>query len=174
VEHHGPLPTTVTSTTGGGGRHLYFRAPTTPIGNTAGRLGPGVDVRADRGCVVAPPSPHASGGTYSWAPGLAPEETPLEELPEWLLHLLSAGRSGGRGPHAPLPQANLRFAALRGGGVAPDRDGGDGTRRSEARAGDLRQPHEASGWRARAPPTARSGRGSGTNGHQLWLGARGR
>lgn len=52
------------------------------------RLGPGLDVRADGGSIVAPPSHHASGGCYRW---LKPEvETPL--APDWLIRLALAPR----------------------------------------------------------------------------------
>jgi hypothetical protein len=49
-----------------GGEHRYFLHPDhdRPIGNV--RLAPGVDVRADRGYVVLPPSVHASGVVYAW------------------------------------------------------------------------------------------------------------
>lgn len=39
-----------------GGLHVYFRAPR-PVRNSSGKLAPSVDVRADGGYVVAPPSP---------------------------------------------------------------------------------------------------------------------
>ena len=60
----GPLPTTTTVTTGSGGLHLYFAHPDIEVRNSAGKLGPGIDVRGDGGYVIAPPSRHASGGTY--------------------------------------------------------------------------------------------------------------
>jgi len=45
---HGPLPKTWTQTTPSGGQHLIFRVPTgAVVRNSAGRLGPGLDVRAD-------------------------------------------------------------------------------------------------------------------------------
>jgi hypothetical protein len=53
--------------TGGGGRHLYFQAPShLRIGNSAGKLGKGIDVRGDGGYVVMPPSQHPSGTRYEW------------------------------------------------------------------------------------------------------------
>ena len=57
---HGPMPTTVKCGTGGGGRHFYFAHPGGVVRNKIG-LAPGVDIRADGGYVVAPPSLHASG-----------------------------------------------------------------------------------------------------------------
>ncbi len=84
---HGPLPQTVEAATGGGGRHLYFRHPGGVLHNRAGLL-PGIDLRGDGGCVVAPPSIHSSGRPYTWLTGHAPGEFPLAELPGWLLALL--------------------------------------------------------------------------------------
>ena len=60
-----PGPTRMASTPSGGG-HLYFRAPEgVEIRNSAGKLGPGLDVRARGGYVVAPPSV-IDGKTYGW------------------------------------------------------------------------------------------------------------
>src|SRR5881394_3129330 len=60
---HGPMPTTLECRTGGGGRHLYFAHPGGLARNKVG-LAPGIDIRADGGYVVAPPSLHASGVQY--------------------------------------------------------------------------------------------------------------
>ena len=62
----GKLPETPTVLTGGGGLHIYFRHPGIEIPNSAGRVGPGIDVRGDGGYVIAPPSIHASGNEYLW------------------------------------------------------------------------------------------------------------
>ncbi len=70
----------------GGGRHLFFLHPGGTVKNSAGRLGPGLDVRGDGGYIVAPPSIHPSGRPYIWLPGRAPNETPLAAAPAWLLH----------------------------------------------------------------------------------------
>jgi hypothetical protein len=49
------------------GRHFYFHQPEGQrIRNTAGKLAEGIDTRGDGGYVVAPPSIHPSGATYSW------------------------------------------------------------------------------------------------------------
>lgn len=63
---HGPLPPTFTVRTGSGGRHFYFLMPAdgAPLKNRIG-LSPGIDIRADGGYVVAPPSIHVSGGPYA-------------------------------------------------------------------------------------------------------------
>lgn len=80
-DRHGHLPETLIAYTGGAGVHLYFQAPASPLRNSAGRIGPGIDVRADGGYVVAPPSRHASGGVYHWDDPAAP----LLPMPGWLL-----------------------------------------------------------------------------------------
>ncbi len=53
---HGELPETSARETGGGGEHYYFTHPGGEIRNSAGKLGPGLDIRADGGYVVCPPS----------------------------------------------------------------------------------------------------------------------
>ena len=80
------LPQTLAVRTGSGGLHLYYAAPDSPLGNSAGRLPgiglelPGVDLRADGGYVVAPPSLHVCGSRYSW---IADEAEPAP-TPAWL------------------------------------------------------------------------------------------
>lgn len=80
----GPGPMTVEAASGGGGRHFYFRHPGGRLGNRVG-LRPGVDLRADGGCVVAPPSVHPSGRPYAWLPGHSPNEIEIAPPPAWLL-----------------------------------------------------------------------------------------
>lgn len=79
-EEHGALPATLTVATGGGGLHLYFRHPGVPVRNSVRKLGPGLDIRGDGGYVIAPPSNHRSGGTYTWK-----DEREPAEMPAWLL-----------------------------------------------------------------------------------------
>ncbi|MDQ4144892.1 MAG: bifunctional DNA primase/polymerase [Actinomycetota bacterium] len=80
------VPKTRIALTGGGGIHLLLRAPgERSLHNHASRLPgigdlPGVDLRADGGYVVAPPSLHASGNRYSWLD----ETAPIAAAPEWL------------------------------------------------------------------------------------------
>jgi hypothetical protein len=65
---HGALPPTVEALTGGGGRHLYYAHPGPLVPNRVA-VRPGIDVRGDGGCVVAPPSMHPSGRRYEWVAG---------------------------------------------------------------------------------------------------------
>ena len=71
---HGDLPWTAVVETPSGGTHIYFRHPGYGIPNSAGRVGPGIDVRGDRGLALAPPSRRGLGG-YRWALG-GPHELP--------------------------------------------------------------------------------------------------
>lgn len=109
-EQHGRLPQTATSRTGGGGHHLLFAHPGGRIRNKV-NLAAGLDIRADGGYIVAPPSLHASGQRYEW------DEDPDDSLsppPQWLLALIEGGtkkpepssgqRSNGR-LHAELIEA---------------------------------------------------------------------
>lgn len=80
----GPLPQTVMVKTGSGGFHRYFTYPTeTKVGNRASLNGPGqpgVDIRAEGGQVVAPPSVNGGGRAYEWY-----GDCPIAPLPQkWL------------------------------------------------------------------------------------------
>lgn len=79
VRRHGPLPAGPVVRTGSGGLHFFFAHPGHAVRNSAGLLGPGLDVRGDGGYVIAPPSRHRSGREYLWQapPGVLPE------LPDW-------------------------------------------------------------------------------------------
>jgi putative DNA primase/helicase len=81
---YGPLADTVTALTGGGGCHYYLSLPPGAAIRSR-RLLPGVELKAEGGYVVAPPSLHPSGRRYEWELGHAPDELPLSPLPPWLL-----------------------------------------------------------------------------------------
>jgi hypothetical protein len=83
-QRFGPLPPTVESKTGGGGRHLYFAHPGNFCRNRAG-LAQGIDLRGDGGYVVAPPSVHPNGQRYAWTRGHSPADISLAPLPRWLI-----------------------------------------------------------------------------------------
>ena len=79
-----PLPPTALLRTGGGGLHLYFSYDRSlTIGNSAGTLAPGIDIRGENGYVVAPPSIHASGNRYYWE-----RHTGYTPAPDALLQLV--------------------------------------------------------------------------------------
>ena len=89
LDRGGLLPGTVNVGTGSDGLHLYYRHPGGKVPCSASRLGPGVDVKADGGYVVLPPSRHpGTGGLYRWT---GPDDVftePLTPLPVPLLERL--------------------------------------------------------------------------------------
>ena len=97
------LPATWTIGTPRGGRHLYYRQLDRgrPLGNTAGRLGPGIDTRGTGGYVVAPPTVTTGpdGGAY-W---LVDDNEPAD-LPQWFSQLLTVPTR----PDRPIPDSDRR------------------------------------------------------------------
>lgn len=83
-DHGQALPATWTVGTPSGGRHLYYRQPPGPrLGNTAGRVGPGIDTRGWGGYVAAPPTTTPSGDYW-----LVDDHPPVD-LPSWFAQLLT-------------------------------------------------------------------------------------
>ena len=58
-------PDTLWCFTGSGGWHAYFTHPG-GLRNSASKIAPGIDIRAEGGYVVAPPSIHPCGEPYTW------------------------------------------------------------------------------------------------------------
>lgn len=83
MTEHGELPGTRWAQTPSGGAHLYFKV-SGGVRNSAGKLGPGLDVRGDGGYVLAPPS-DIDGKPYVWM-GRSPS-APLP--PAWVELLIS-------------------------------------------------------------------------------------
>lgn len=86
-----PFPATLTTFTGSGGRHLYFKFPADlkDITGSASEIGEGLDIRANGNYIIAPPSKHISGKRYSWF-GV---DTPIEDAPDWLIYeIIKAGK----------------------------------------------------------------------------------
>lgn len=87
---HDDLPLTPTAVTGGGGLHVYLRHPAGMQPKNRVRFRPGLDVRAYRGYVIAPPSPHKSGQAYRWWAGRALGEVEIAQAPGWLMAVLAS------------------------------------------------------------------------------------
>jgi hypothetical protein len=66
-EHDADALGTPWSVTGSHGYHIWYAPPAGgALRNSAGKVGPGIDVRANGGYVVAPPSTHPNGNPYYW------------------------------------------------------------------------------------------------------------
>ncbi|HET7487958.1 MAG TPA: bifunctional DNA primase/polymerase [Acidimicrobiales bacterium] len=109
----GPLPATMTVHTGGGGLHLYF-AHGHALRNSAGKLGPGLDVRGEGGYVIAPPSRHISGAAYRWSDGAGLAPLPAA-IVERLQPRLPQRPSVDPASFRPGPQASAWAAAALAG-----------------------------------------------------------
>ncbi|MFE5872130.1 bifunctional DNA primase/polymerase [Streptomyces roseifaciens] len=109
AEQHGfTIPDTTTIATPSGGVHLWLTGPAgAPVRNSAGKLGPGIDVRGYGGYLIGPGSATAKG-VYRVA-----QARPVAELPDALLHLLLPKPSVRSAP-SPLPPGPRRGAALVG------------------------------------------------------------
>lgn len=97
---HGSLPNTVEAITGKG-RHLYWRWPsgTTIRNRQVNPNMPGIDVRANGGYVLVPPSIHPSGRAYAWS---VDSRDSFEDAPQWLLDLIQS--SSGSALPAIMPE----------------------------------------------------------------------
>ncbi|MBL8796320.1 MAG: DUF3987 domain-containing protein [Planctomycetia bacterium] len=86
---YGPLPSTPTVRTGGGGRHYYFKDDLfgDVIKNATKLGGHPVDVRGNDGYVLAPPSNHISGKDYTWEQSL--NHVSIAPPPPWLLAIVT-------------------------------------------------------------------------------------
>lgn len=74
------LPDTLRALTPRGGEHWYLTTAE-PIPSSVNMVGPGLDVRAEGGYVVAPPSSGVGGRAYAWDVGSADAVAPV---PDWL------------------------------------------------------------------------------------------
>ena len=81
---YGLLPHTRTHRTGGGGEHwIYLNPNGADVRNTVSFAGyQGVDLRANGGYIVVPPSPHESGRRYDVL-----DDSEIVPAPTWLLNL---------------------------------------------------------------------------------------
>lgn len=84
VLNHGKLPDTYEARTPSGGQHIYFSRPADGLACSNDKLGAGLDIRADGGYVIYPPS-QVNGAAYEWVkiPGCG-----CPPMPQWLLELV--------------------------------------------------------------------------------------
>ncbi|MBD5634977.1 MAG: bifunctional DNA primase/polymerase, partial [Candidatus Eremiobacteraeota bacterium] len=83
---------TATAGSPSGGQHVYYSAggKRVPVGVNV--LGPSLDIRAEGGYIVAPPSVGANGSAYKWFDFLSPDDCDLQTWPDEL-HRRMATRS---------------------------------------------------------------------------------
>jgi hypothetical protein len=105
------VPDTYAVATASGGRHLYFTAPDgVGLRNSAGHLGPMIDVRGQGGYVVAAGSrlhtrPRGGGSTEPCARSCRLlHDRPPADLPDWLTAAIAAERHRDDNPAAERPQ----------------------------------------------------------------------
>lgn len=84
--------------TGSGGYHHYYRHPGERVPNVPS-FRAGLDIKADGGYIVAPPSLHASGGHYEVLEG----NDTVETMPDWMDALIAA-RKGSQAKADVLPE----------------------------------------------------------------------
>ncbi|HPO10222.1 MAG TPA: bifunctional DNA primase/polymerase, partial [bacterium] len=89
MEECGSFSETVVCETGGGGLHFYFRCSEEDMRGRTGIL-PGIDVKAEGGYVVAPPSIHPeTQEAYRWKEGQGPDAVPVADVPPCLMDLIN-------------------------------------------------------------------------------------
>lgn len=90
IADNGALPHTVEAQTGGGGSHIIFKHPGYQINNSANKLGPGLDIKADRGYILVAPSIHdRTGKQYEWELSSKPSQVSMSAAPSWLLKMIT-------------------------------------------------------------------------------------
>lgn len=111
-QEHGPIAT-VRVKTGGGGEHLYLRAPKVPVKSRGNALGPGVDISSNGHYIVAPPSLHASGERYEFLPEAGLADITPAECPDWIVDLANRPKPKGKpGPKAQAPADTRGWLAV--------------------------------------------------------------
>jgi len=113
---YGLLPRTRTHRTGGGGEHWIYRNPNgANVRSTVSFVGyPGVDLRANGGYIVVPPSPHESGRRYEVL-----DDNEIAPAPDWLINLatkkrIEARRTSSRIELIPEGKRNSRLTSVAG------------------------------------------------------------
>ncbi len=95
---HGDLPETCQSITGRGGYHYFYRDQSETHTSRAG-LYEGIDIRADGGYIVLPPSVHPNGNSYEWEQ--EPGEFEIAEVNDNVLQFLKGNNKQADGENKP-------------------------------------------------------------------------
>lgn len=99
------FPETVTSVTPRGGRHqLYAYDPRVNVSGS-NKLGPGIDLKTDGGCITVAPSVwNGNGYAYRWQ--IAPRGPNLPALPDWVIQALAPAPKLRRPPAVKIEPGN--------------------------------------------------------------------
>ena len=112
---HRKLPATLTARSGRkDGHHYYFASNGAKVRNSAGKLGPHLDVRGEGGYSILPPSVHQSGNKYQWINRVEPAP-----LPAWVAALVAESartQTEAKGEEGKIPegQRNAHLTSLAG------------------------------------------------------------
>jgi len=112
--HGGDWMDTFNNQTGSLGDHFLFTYPEgVTLRNSAGVVGPGVDTRAEGGCIVLPPSTHYTGRRYA-----IKNLTKIKPAPDWLLSVFADAADVPEPKVVNFQEAKGRqtFSASRGAG----------------------------------------------------------
>lgn len=116
MAEHDEVHTGPACLTGSGGMHLYYEHPVKPVRNSASLVAPGIDIRGDGGYVIAPPSIHMLGTSYTWIEGYEPWTRAPQPIPSWLLEAMLQSPKGGIGnalpAGSPIPNGKRRQTLL--------------------------------------------------------------
>jgi hypothetical protein len=83
------------------GAHLYYALPEgAKIRNSNGALGEGIEVKASRQYVIAPPSLHESGARYKWVK----ENASIWSAPDWLVRRAENVSTQAQDDVGPIPE----------------------------------------------------------------------
>jgi RecA-family ATPase len=105
-DEYGKLPETLMGGSPSGSLHYYFKYPSNAtIRNSESEVADGVDVRADGGMVIAPPSERPGEGKYRWLNANA-----IADAPSWLIELAATkerAAPSGAGDEGPTEWSKL-------------------------------------------------------------------
>jgi len=128
VAQHEDIPLCPTVRTGGGGWHHVLRFPE---GTRKCKIGQGIEMQADGGYVVLPPSRvhiPAHEDAYRWTEKLS--QTPIPDAPDWLVALAkgqpSSASSAPLDPSNPFAGQAIPHTLQSHPGAAKKADGGEG------------------------------------------------
>ena len=72
------------------GWHLWYSCPKVPVGNSASRIAPHIDVRGDGGYVLLPGSIGPNREKYQFIKGRGLEDVEIGPAPEWVVSLVTS------------------------------------------------------------------------------------